>query len=76
MGVNEMNRRNIMKEVKESGLKLGKLKLDLSKNPSDNITKTITFIAKNLQGDDLDMDSLKYALASTRLLDDKVKEYA
>ena len=72
-GVNEMNRRNIMKEVKESGLKLGKLKLDLSKYPSDNITKTITFIAKNLQGDDLDMESLKYALASTRLLDDKVK---
>lgn len=62
-----------MKEVKESRLKLGKLKLDLSKFPSDNITKTITFIAKNLQGEDLDMDSLKYALANSRLLDDKVK---
>ena len=57
-----MNRRNIMKEVKESGLKLGKLKLDLSKENHKNIINTVAFIAKNLQGEDLEMDSARYAL--------------
>lgn len=68
---NQVNRWNIMKEVRESNLKLSLLKLDLSKLPDEIITKTLTFITKKLNSEDLEIGIMKYTLVNMLLFDAK-----
>lgn len=68
---NQVNRWNIMKEVRESNLKLSLLKLDLSKLPDEIITKTLNFITKKLNSEDLEIGIMKYTLVNMLLFDAK-----